>query len=108
MNSQAKGCRGERMWRDVLRSFGFTARRGQQYSGSPDSPDVVCDELPYHWEVKCVQNLNVLNAFEQARRDAGAGKIPVVAHKKNGKPWLITMSADDFLALVDDASTPTE
>jgi hypothetical protein len=32
----------------------------------------------------------------------------VVAHKKNGKPWLVTLSADDFLALVDDARTPTE
>ena len=45
MNSRAKGARGERLWRDELRAQGFTARRGQQFSGSPDSPDVVCEEL---------------------------------------------------------------
>jgi Holliday junction resolvase len=46
MNSREKGKRGERQWRDELRAQGFAARRGQQFSGSPDSPDVVCDDLP--------------------------------------------------------------
>ena len=50
MNSRNKGKRGELEWRDVIRSHGYEARRGQQFSGSPDSPDVVTD-LPYHFEV---------------------------------------------------------
>ena len=58
MNSRAKGARGERMWRDELRSaFGDSGiRRGQQFSGLGDSPDVVCPCLPdIHWEVKFCQ-----------------------------------------------------
>ena len=112
INSRRKGKVGELQWRDVLRSHGYaSARRGRQYSGSPDSPDVVCEELKHwHFEVKCVQALNIEKAMEQARRDAGepGGPTPVVAHKRNGKPWLVTMDASAFLALLDDAMTPTE
>lgn len=115
MNSRAKGKRGELLWRDVLREHGYaSARRGRQYSGSPDSPDVVCEELKdWHFEVKCVQALNIEKAMEQARRDAGEpkGKIPILAHKRKGKPWLVTMDAGTFFRLLQseaDAATPTE
>lgn len=71
MNSREKGKRGERQWRDVLRAHGYMARRGQQFAGSPDSPDVVCDELKWaHFEVKNVEHLNVYDGMEQAERDA--------------------------------------
>src|SRR5262245_23870546 len=70
VNSRQKGARGERLWRDELRANGYAARRGQQFSGSPGSPDVVCEALPWiHFEVKVVEKLNVQAAMEQARRD---------------------------------------
>lgn len=101
-NSNLKGKRGERAWRDELRDAGFEARRGQQYSGSPDSPDVVCPSLPgIHFEVKSVQRLNVPNAMEQAIRDAKT-KMAVVAHKRNHGEWLITMRAYDWLNLIKE------
>jgi hypothetical protein len=102
MNSREKGKRGERQWRDELRAQGFAARRGQQFSGSPDSPDVVCDDLPWiHFEVKAVERLNIEDAMEQARRDCGRGapagqKIPIVAHRRNFRAWLVTMTAEVF------------
>ena len=99
INSRQKGARGERLWRDELRAHGYIARRGQQFSGSPDSPDVVCDSLPYHFEVKVVEALNLRDAVEQAVRDAGV-KTPVVAHKRNHSPWLVTMLAEDWFKLV--------
>ena len=76
MNSREKGKRGERQWRDELRAHGFQARRGQQFSGSPDSPDVVCEELAWlHFEVKAVERLNIEDAMDQARRDCmGEGR----------------------------------
>lgn len=90
------------MWRDELRAAGFTARRGQQFSGGSESPDVICEELKdLHQEVKFVENLNLIKATEQAERD-GAGKHWVVAHKKNRTPWLITMNADLFFKLLRD------
>lgn len=101
INSCQKGKRGERLWRDELRAAGFTsARRGRQYSGSPESPDVVCTELPYHFEVKWVEALNVYKAMEQAIRDSGKEEKPVVAHKRNSTGFLVTMRAEDWLALV--------
>lgn len=98
MNSCQKGKVGEREWRDVLREKGFEARRGRQFSGSEDSPDVVSN-LPFHFEVKRVEALNIDKAMEQAQRDCGK-KVPVVAHRKNKRPWLVTMLAEDWLSLV--------
>ena len=96
MNSRNKGKRGERQWRDELRENGYPARRGQQFSGSPDSPDVICDGLPWaHFEVKHVEHLNLSDAMAQARRDAG-GKASFLAHRKNYWPWLVTMDAERF------------
>ncbi len=102
VNSRAKGCAGEREWRDVLREQGFTARRGQQFAGGSDSPDVICEELAaLHQEVKRVQSLNLDKACEQADRD-GAGKHWIVAHRKNRMPWRVTMGTDLFFALLRD------
>ena len=95
-NSRDKGKRGERQWRDELRANGYEARRGQQFSGSPDSPDVICEELGWaHFEVKFVEHLNLSAAMAQARHDAG-GKAAFVAHRKNYWPWLVTMEAERF------------
>lgn len=100
MNSREKGKRGERQWRDELRANGYAARRGQQFSGSPDSPDVICDALPWlHCEVKCVERLNIEDAMTQSRRDAGV-KVPIVAHKRNFCAWLVTMDAETFFRLL--------
>lgn len=100
MNSRAKGARGERLWRDELRKEGFTARRGQQFAGGTDSPDVICEELKsLHQEVKFVQNLSLDKACEQAERDAGNKKW-IVASKKNNKPWRVTMSSETFFAIL--------
>jgi len=103
MNSRNKGKVGEREFAALLREHGFDARRGQQFSGSPDSPDVVSDALAWlHVEVKRVQNLNLADACAQAEGDCGRGapaghKKPwIVAHRRNHAPWLITMRAETF------------
>ena len=102
MNSRAKGCRGERDWRDFLRASGWTeARRGQQFSGSPESPDVICPGLDETWhpEVKRTESLSVYKAMEQAIKDSG-GKKPYVAHRRNNQEWLVILRAQDFLDLL--------
>lgn len=99
MNSRQKGKRGEREWAAYLREQGYhDARRGQQFAGGGDSPDVVCDSLPIHWEVKRVEKLNVYDAMNQAMRDRGQGKVPVVAYRRNDHRWLVVMEADAFFA----------
>jgi Holliday junction resolvase len=106
MDSREKGKRGERQWRDELRANGYDARRGQQFNGSPDSPDVICDALAWlHFEVKCVERLNIEDAMAQARRDAGV-KTPVVAHKRNHRRWLVTLDAEDFFKFLRGTLPP--
>jgi len=101
VNSRRKGVRGELEWAEFLRNQGIDARRGQQYSGSPGSPDVFSsvDEV-IHWEVKRVEHLNLDKAMLKARGDAGDGRIPVVAHRKNNGEWLVSLPADAFLLFV--------
>jgi len=95
VNSRAKGARGERQWRDELRAQGYEARRGQQFSGSPDSPDVVCKQLDWiHFEVKRVGRMALVEWMGQAQRDAGT-RVPVVAHRLNRGPWLVTLRLFD-------------
>ena len=108
MNSREKGKRGERQWRDELRANGYAARRGQQFSGSPESPDVVCDDLPWaHFEVKAVEKLNIYDAIDQARRDCGA-RVPLVAHRRSFRPWLVTMTAEVFFQFLRGTLPPED
>jgi Holliday junction resolvase len=99
-NSRAKGCRGELELARWLTERGHPARRGQQYSGSPDSPDVVCPSLPIHFEAKRTERLRLHEAMQQAVDDAGKGMVPIVAHKANRKPWLAIMRLSDLMALI--------
>lgn len=107
INSRAKGCRGERAFRDVLREAGYVARRGAQYSGHVEAPDVICSDLPdIHFEVKCVEKLNVRKAVDQAIRDSKRIKYSVVAHKVNGGEWLATMEMRDLLDIIRRSDLP--
>jgi len=107
MDGNEKGKRGEREWAKFLRDkLGLTnARRGQQYSGSPDSPDVVEGIPGTHCEVKRVERLNIAQAMTQATDDAG-DSIPYVAHRKNGQRWLVTLWADDLQGIADLIADP--
>jgi hypothetical protein len=98
VNSKRKGKEGEREFAHLCQTFGFQARRGQQYRGGPDSPDVV--GLPFlHVEVKRRERVDLYAAMEQSELDAGVGEIPVVAHRKNNRYWLVTLRADYFFQL---------
>jgi Holliday junction resolvase len=97
--SRDKGKRGERELAAIVRDAGFPAvRRGQQYHGGADSPDVT--GLPgVHIEVKRVERLNLTAAMEQSIGDAAADEMPCLAHRSDRQPWKMTMLLDDWLAL---------
>ena len=99
INSRNKGKVGEREIAKILRDYGYEdCRRGEQYCGANGDADVV--GLPeIHCEIKRVEKLNVDNAIDQAVRDARAGEMPTVFHRKNRKPWLVTMRLDDWMRL---------
>ena len=108
MNSRAKGKVGEREFAALLRAEGFDARRGQQFSGGADSPDVVSDALGWlHIEVKRTQALNLADACAQAEGDS-AGKPWIVAHRRNHAPWLVTLTAETFFRLLRGELPPSD
>lgn len=95
-NSRAKGCRGERELAKYLRDdLGFgEARRGQQFKGTPDSPDVICPALPgVLIECKRVTGLKpgtVLydEAWARVCDEAADGHMaPVLFFRQNREHW---------------------
>ena len=97
INSKKKGGRGEREWAKYCRDHGFeNVRRTQQYCGSnPDASD--CVGLPgVYQEVKYCETLNIRIALEKAKEDAGTN-IPIIAHRKKRKEWMVTMDAEDWM-----------
>lgn len=97
-NSKRKGKVGELEVANYLKDKGLTARRGQQYQGSPDSPDVICEEWSnIHIEVKRDEHLNIEKAIQQSTNDSRETDIPIVIHRKNREQWKVTMWLDDFI-----------
>lgn len=98
-SAQRKGADGERELASVLSQYGYDVERGgsQTYGAVPD-----LSGLPgIHIEVKRVERLNVMEAMEQAERDAKRFKdgAPTVFHRRNRKPWLVTMKLTDWIKL---------
>lgn len=98
INSKQKGKVGELEFAKLCREYGFDCRRSVQYAGINNDADVV--GLPdLHIEVKRVERLNIDAAMEQAQRDKKEEELAIVAHRKNNKEWLITMTADDWMEI---------
>lgn len=112
VNSRNKGKRGELEAVRVLRAHGIPARRGRQYTGGGDSPDVVHALAPVlHVEVKFTQRLLIDDWYDQAVVD-GNYRLPVVLHRRatvGGRPplWICTTAVRD-LALVRGARHPAD
>ena len=97
--SRQKGKRGEREAAAELGELlGVDARRGVQFQGGPESPDVVLDGVQIHVECKRVEALNLYAAVEQATADAG-GRVPVVWHRRNNRPSVVIVETARLLDL---------
>ena len=95
--SREKGKRGERELASKLREYGYEARRGVQYKGAPESPDVT--GLPgVHIEVKRTERLSLYDALSQSKSDAGED-MPVVMHRKNNSEWVVIQPLEDWIKL---------
>lgn len=113
INSRRKGAVGEREIAGILQEYGYSTRRGQQFSGANGDADV--EGLPgIHMEVKRVEHLNIDKALQQAIRDTYAdelkqGKklIPAVFHRANDDrkkdstkgTWKVTLTLKDFMEI---------
>lgn len=97
--SQKKGAAGERELAAILQEHGYDCTRG----GSMTFGSVAdVTGLPgIHIEVKRVEKLNVGEAMEQAIMDSERMRdgLPALFHRRNRKPWLVTMRLEDWLGL---------
>ena len=94
--SRRKGCRGElEAAAELRRLFHVEARRGRQYCGTDESPDVQAAIAGVHFEVKRVEALRLYPALEQAGADAGEN-VSVVLHRANQQPWVAIVRLDDL------------
>ena len=100
LDSRNKGKNGELELAAFLRDHGVTARRGRQYSGGTDSPDIVHSLPGIHLECKRCEKGNVYNWLYQATDDCIDGLVPIVAHRRNRKHWIAILDLDDLLELI--------
>lgn len=99
--NKRKGKVREREVANILKARGLDARRSQQYAGSIESSDVVCDKLSeFHIEVKGQQNINLYAVLDKCLEDCKGEKKPLLFWKRDRKPWLAVLSMEDFIYLV--------
>ncbi len=103
INSRNKGAAGEReLAHELERVLGCSARRGQQFSGSPDSPDVVTSLRGIHIECKRTERFNLYAALDQSTRDAGENEIPVVCHRASRQDWVVIVRLNDLPKMLNN------
>ena len=95
-----KGKVGEREFANLCVAYGIRARRGRQYAGHVDAPDVILEDFPgVHVEVKRKEKLSIHPVMEQLLEEAGAKTVSVLAHRRNGQPWVCSMPAEQWLEM---------
>lgn len=104
MNSKRKGNAGERELCAILAEAGAARRNDQRYIGGEGNPDISFQigGSRFHVECKRAEKFNAYAAMDQAEHDANGHAVPLVAHRKNRRPWLVVLKLDDFLRLMRD------
>lgn len=103
MNSRTKGKVGERELASILRSYGYDARRGVQYSGLNGDADIVgVDGL--HIECKRREQITDEAHIQQAERDARKGEIPVVMYRRSREKWKVCIRLELFMLIWGELS----
>ncbi len=103
--SKEKGKRFERQVAGLFNNYGYDARRSAQFKGNTGQAGDV-EGVPYiHIECKHQERMNLYDWMEQSVADAaaeGMDTLPVVVHKANNKPILVTMAFDDWVNLYNE------
>ena len=100
--SRDKGKRGEREVAALIRSHGFTAKRGQQHRGGVDSPDIIHNIPNVTLEVKFREQFSLYAALEKLGYETPLNRWLAVFHRRLRKPWIVFMDADDFLSIMEE------
>ncbi len=112
-NSRRKGAEAElEAAKAMAEHLSVEARRGRQFQGGPESPDVKHSIPGVHVEVKRTEALRLTEALEQVDAEKDPCDIGVILHRKNRGPWLVILKLEDvkdFVCSLDAAwSKPQE
>lgn len=97
VNSTNKGKKAERHVARAFRSAGIAAKRTIQNRG-PETADVPA--LCFWNEVKDRKSVSCRAAWKQARDEADEDHTPVAITHQPREEWLVTLSLDDWLAVL--------
>ena len=96
--SRSKGKRGEREVVNILKLYGFQAKRGWQTRADVKEPDVITD-LPFWLEVKNQEKLNIKGAIKQAESDNSSNNPSCVVFKAAAGRWYAAVTLPDLIKL---------
>ena len=101
--SREKGARFERQVAAMFREYGYDeAHRTAQFCGKTGQAADVEGVPGIHIECKHCERMSLYDWIDQAVRDTKDDKKPVVIHKANNKPVLVTMPFDDWIELYSE------
>lgn len=99
--SARKGRNAERELARILQERGLDVRPGDpcNHGRTPD----LFGPAGVHVEVKRREKLDIYAALRQSAADAEKfhDGLPLIAHRSNRHPWIISMSLDTFLAFYE-------
>ena len=103
LGSRTKGARGELEAAEALSRIGLDCSRTAQRTGKTGLPDLDCDGLNLHIEVKRTERLNPYRFMDQAISDSQrTRRCPLVVMRSSHKPWLILARLDDLPRIVEE------
>lgn len=103
--SREKGKRFELCVANLFKDWGYEAHRTAQYRGNTGQAGDVEGVPGIHIEAKHQERMSLYDWMEQSENDAraeGKGNLPVVIHKANNKPVLVTMTFESWIQLYNE------
>lgn len=95
--SRDKGLLGEREVAALFAGAGMSVRG---LEGLGDQLVVRADGVTFHIEVKRAETLRIPEWLRQARDEAPAGTMPILAHRRNREQWYATLPLEALIALI--------
>lgn len=97
-----KGRRLELKFAKMLRKVDPKAKRmvlsGADWAFKSD----IYTKLPYHFECKNQETMRFWDWWEQTESQASIHKTPILVHSANYRPIMVSMKAEDFIALLKE------
>ena len=99
-SSKRKGKNGELECSRLFQEHGFATHRTVQYNGRSPAGAADLVGVPGLWiEAKRREKMALYDWIGQTEHDHTPGTLPVVFHRSNNHPWLVSMTAETFFEL---------